>query len=169
MSPGRLPFDPMDEARKNWTAQGWGDVAEAMAAVTSVMRAQQIMLSRVEEVLRPLGLTFARFEALALLAFSRKGSLPLSKIGQRLQVHPASVTKTIDRLESDGFVRRVAHPTDRRTTLAEITPAGRERMTTAAAVLNTEVFGDIGLSGRDTTTLNRVLRAFRANAGDFGA
>ena len=55
---------------------------------------------------RPYGLTFARFEALALLSFSRRGALPLGKIGDRLQVHPTSVTNTVNRLERDGLVRR---------------------------------------------------------------
>jgi len=66
--------------------------------VTSVMRAQQVLLARVDAVLSPFGLTFARFEVLMLLQFSRSGALPLSRIGQRLQVHPASVTNAIDRL-----------------------------------------------------------------------
>jgi DNA-binding MarR family transcriptional regulator len=162
-----LRFDPIDEARGHWQAHGWGDVAEAMSAVTSVMRVHQLMLARVEATLRPLGLTFARFEVLALLSFTRRGSLPMSKVGERLQVHPASVTKAIDRLETDGLVRRVAHPEDRRTTLAEITSEGRKAMKVAAKALNTSVFGDIGLNSTDTKTLNRILKSFRAGAGDF--
>ena len=120
-----LPFDPIEEARRQWVAHGWKGAAAGMAAITSVMRAEQIFLSRVDEVLRPFSLTFARYEALMLLMFTRRGSLPLGKIGQRLQVHPTSVTNTIDRLEAQGLVLRVPHPTDRRTTLAEITDAGR--------------------------------------------
>src|ERR1700740_3390823 len=122
---GRLPFDPIEEARRQWAEHGWDDAADGMAAVTSVMRAEQVFLARVDEALRPFQLTFARYEALMLLSFSRLGSLPLSKVGQRLQVHPTSVTNTIDRLEAQGFVQRVPHATDRRTTLAEITAAGR--------------------------------------------
>ena len=62
-----------------------------------------------------------------LLTFTRTGQMPLGKIGQRLQVHPASVTNVIDRLEVDGLVRRRPHPTDQRTTLAAITAKGRRR------------------------------------------
>ena len=98
-----------------------------MAVVTSVMRVQQLLLRQVEEVLRPLGLTFARYEVLMLLGFSRTGALPVGKVGERLQVHPASVTNAVDRLERDGFVERVANPRDGRSVLASITPAGRER------------------------------------------
>jgi hypothetical protein len=55
-----LPFDPVAQARRHWEQAGWVDAAPGMAAVTSIMRAQQIVLARVEEVLRPHGLSFAR-------------------------------------------------------------------------------------------------------------
>ena len=42
-----------------------------------------------------------------LLGFSREGALPLGKAGARLQVHQTSVTNAVDRLEAQGFVRRV--------------------------------------------------------------
>ena len=164
---GRLPFDPIEEARRQWTAHGWVDAADGMAAVTSVMRAEQIFLARVDEILRPLGLTFARYEALVLLSFSRRGSLPLSVVGQRLQVHPTSVTNTVDRLEAQGLVRRVPHPTDRRTTLAEITEAGREVVAQATVELNHKVFAATGLTQTDLSDLFRLLRKLRRATGDF--
>jgi DNA-binding MarR family transcriptional regulator len=102
-----LGVDPVAEARRNWEAHGWG-AADAMVAATSIARAHQVVLAGVDGVLAPLGLTFSRFEALALLVFSRRGALPMGKIGDRLQVHPTSVTNTIGRLERDGLVRRVA-------------------------------------------------------------
>ncbi len=120
-----LAFDPIAEAQRQWEAHGWDDAAPGMAMVTSVMRVQQVLIGHVDRALRDLGLTFARYEVLMLLLFSRKGALPMGKVGARLQVHPASVTNVVDRLEADGLVRRVPHPSDGRTTLAEITPAGR--------------------------------------------
>ena len=162
-----LPFDPIEEAQRQWTAHGWDDAAPGMAAITSVMRAEQILLARVDEVLRPFELTFARYEALALLWFSQHGSLPLSKVGQRLQVHPTSVTNTIDRLEAQGLARRVPHPTDRRTTLAEITTEGREVVAKATDALNQDAFLQTGLSDRELTDLFALLRKLRVAAGDF--
>lgn len=161
-----LPFDPIAEARRNWDHHGWAN-ADAMAAATSITRAHQIVLRRVDDALAPLGLTFSRYEALALLAFTRAGELPMGKIGERLQVHPTSVTNTIDRLEADGLVARSPHPTDRRTTLARITPAGRRRLTNATAALEAVEFGVAGL---DTSTLRQIddtLRELRRGAGDF--
>jgi len=112
-----------------------------MAAVTSIMRAQQIVLARVDAVLKPLDLTFARYEALVLLSFSRTGALPLGKMGDRLMLHPTSVTNIIDRLEDQGLVRRVSHPTDRRTTLAEITDEGRKVVEAATEATSSIALG----------------------------
>lgn len=131
-------------AYENWVQAGWAEAAAGMALVTSIMRAQQIMLSEVERVLRPFGLTFARYEVLMLLHFSRSGALPVGKIGQRLQVHPASVTNAVARLETDQLVRRTPNPQDRRSVLAELTDAGRIRALEATEALNNDVFEPAG-------------------------
>lgn len=168
MTIGRtLDSDPIEEARRQWIAHGWEDAADGMAAVTSIVRAQQIVLQRIDTVLRPLDLTFARYEILTLLSFTRSGSLPMTKMGALLQVHPTSVTSAVDRLESQGFVERLPHPTDRRAVLASITEAGRQRALAATAALNGQVFEQLGISEHQTGQLRTVLKALRANAGDF--
>ena len=115
----RLPFDPIDEAARQW-GKRW-DGVPAMHAVTSLMRVQQLVLGRLDAILRPHGLTFARYEALVLLCFSSRGSLPLGKMGERLQVHPTSITSIVQRLGADGLVTRRPHPEDGRAILAEVT------------------------------------------------
>ena len=162
-----LNRDPIAEARRNWERQGWDDVAAPMAAVTSIMRAQQILLARAHKALKPFSLTFARFELLALLDFSRERSMPMSKAGALLQVHPTSVTNAVDRLESAGLVTREPHPGDRRATLLTLTEKGREVTAKAAAALNEKVFADTGLSDEDVTSLIQILTRFRRSAGDF--
>lgn len=163
----RLPMDPIAEARRHWAAHGWGDAAAGMAAVTSLMRAQQIALARVEAVLRRHGVTFARYEVLMLLYFSRAGTLPMATIGARLQVHPTSVTNAVDRLEAAGLVRRAAHPTDRRATLVELLDAGRELAVKATRELNAEVFTAPGIPPEAVTSLVEILTDLRKDAGDF--
>ncbi|MBS9372972.1 MarR family winged helix-turn-helix transcriptional regulator [Rhodococcus sp. B50] len=162
-----LPLDPIAEAHRQWTAHGWGEVADGMAAVTSVMRAQQIMMARVEEVLKPFGLTFARYELLTLLHFTRSGALPMAKASARLQVHPTSVTNAVDRLEKAGLVRRTPHPSDRRATLVELTDEGRALAIQATEKLNTEVFARPGIPEEHIDTLLRIIATMRHDAGDF--
>ena len=147
-----LPFDPIERAAAIW--QRRFGAARAMAAVTSVMRAHQILLSELDTPLRPFELTFARYEALVLLSFSRAGALPLRLIGERLMVHPTSVTNTIDRLERAGLVARRPNPQDRRGTLAEITPGGRQVVREATAVL---MAAEFGLAGYDDSDLDDLF------------
>ena len=68
-----------------------------MAAATSIMRVQQALLAEFDAIVGRHGLTFARYEALVLLAFTRSGQLPMSKVGERLMVHPTSATNIVQR------------------------------------------------------------------------
>jgi DNA-binding MarR family transcriptional regulator len=165
---GDRPRDPIAEARRQWVAHGWEDAADGMAAVTSIMRVQQLLMQRIDAVLRPRDLTFARYEILMLLSFSRRGALPMTKVGNRLQVHPASVTSAVDRLEAQGYVRRVPQAQDRRTVLAEITPAGREAAAGATEILNRDVFADLGVDDATVARLRDALDRMRAAAEGTG-
>ena len=163
-----LPFDPIAEAHRQWSAR-WPGQADHMAAVTSVMRVQQLLLSRIEETLKPYGLTFAAFEALRLLAFSRRGSLPMGKMGERLMVHPASVTNAITRLEQRGLVERRLSPDDRRVVLATITAAGQSLVREATVALNQASFGLPGITPEQAADVTAILREVRVAAGDVVA
>jgi DNA-binding MarR family transcriptional regulator len=160
--PSSTPFDPIDEAARQWRER-WGEQpVAAMAAVTSIMRVEQILMARLNAVLRPLDLTFPRYEALMLLLFSRRGALPLGKMGDRLQVHRTSITNIIDGLERSGLVRRAAHESDRRIMLAEITGAGRAAAEAATALLHEMRFGTEPLGDDALGAITELLRDLRA-------
>ena len=160
-------LDLVAEARRQWRAHGWVGPDVGMTAVISLMRAQQIVLGRLEDAVRPFGLSYARYELLVLLSFTRSGELPLSKIGDRLQVHPASVTGAVDKLEQRGLVVRVPHPDDRRAVLARITDEGRQVAEESTAALNAGPFADVGLSDEAAEQLIAVISELRRSAGDF--
>ena len=167
-----LPFDPVARASELWGRHWPGETDEvyaSMRAVTSIMRAHQILLADLDSRLRSFGLTFSRYEALVLLSFSASGSLPLSKIGERLQVHATSVTNVIDRLESADLVRREPNPRDGRGTLAVLTARGREVAEAATQRLNAARFGLDGMDAADLEGLFVTLRRLRIGAGDFAA
>jgi DNA-binding MarR family transcriptional regulator len=162
----RLSFDAIAEAERNWTRRGW-EAADAMAAATSIMRAHQLVQGRVDAVLKPFDLTFARYEVLTLLHLSRKGALPIGKIGARLMVHPTSVTHAVNRLEEQGLVRRNADAADRRTVLAEITREGHRVAEKATAALGGIRFGMDGLDNGEARRLTVMIRRLRKRSGDF--
>ncbi|MDQ2749723.1 MAG: MarR family transcriptional regulator [Pseudonocardiales bacterium] len=165
-----LEFDPIDRAgalwERHWPDQD-RDVYASMRAVTSIMRAHQILIADLDSMLRPFGITFSRYEALVLLTHARAGSLPLSMIGERLQVHATSVTNVIDRLEGAGLVSRAPNPKDGRGTLAVITDAGREVANKATEAFNAAKFGLRSLDLADMDELFTVLRKLRHDADDF--
>ena len=161
----RLAFDPIEEAARLWSTH-WGEMPR-MRAVTSLMRVHQLVLTELDELLRPLGLTFARYEVLVLLSFSRRGALPLGKIGERLQVHATSVTPLVKRLEAAELIRRTPHPEDGRAVLASITPQGRLVLAQATEAILRARFALSSLSEDDCDKLTDLLTPARAAAGDF--
>jgi DNA-binding MarR family transcriptional regulator len=163
----KLRFDPIAEAARQWRKHWGAAPVPSMAAVTSIMRAQQLLLARLNDALAAHGLTFPRYEALMLLLYSRTGSLPMGKIGVRLQLHQTSVTPLIDGLEKDGLVERSPHPTDRRTTLATITDRGREVAEAATRELNGMRFGTQPLTRAELEAITTTFERFRREAGDF--
>lgn len=161
-----LPFDPIDRAGELWEDR-FGP-ADAMRVATSIMRAQQLLLGRYDAILKPHGLTFARFEALVLLHFSRAGELPLSVIGQRLMVHPTSVTNIVDRLCAQGLVERRPNPRDGRGVLAALTDDGRRVVVEATDDLMRDGFGLADVyDGPQLRQLFDLLRRLRLGSGDF--
>ena len=163
--PLELPFDPIDRAAQIWERR-FGP-SPSMAAATSIMRAQQILLGELDALLRPYGLTFARYEALVLLTFSRRGALPLGVIGERLMVHPTSVTNIISRLERQQMVVRRPNPADGRGRLAEITDAGRDVVARATRDLMEAEFGLGGYEPGQLKEIFDLFRELRLAAGDF--
>lgn len=159
--------DPIREAHRQWVDHGWSDAADGMAMVTSIVRVHRLLMERIDAELRPLELSFARFEMLRLLDFTRSGSMRMTRLGSLLQVHPTSVTSAVDRLVKQGHVERLRRESDRRVILASITSSGREVTAVATDRLNTAIFSEPGLPAADVATMTRLLTLMRAGAGDI--
>lgn len=161
------PQDPIREAERQWVEHGWPEAADGMAMVTSVVRVHQLLMERIEAVLRPHDLSFARYEVLRLLAFTRHGRMAMTRLGSLLQVHPTSVTSAVARLEKQGYVTRNRGTRDRRVVRAALTPAGAEVVEKATVGLNAEVFARPGLEPAEVAELRSLLTRFRAAGGDL--
>lgn len=156
----RLDFDPIERAGTLWEKHV-GD-ASAMRVATSVMRVQQLLSAEFDRVLKPFDITFARYEVLRLLSFSREGRLPLSVIGERLMVHPTSVTNAIDRLVASGLVERVPDDEDRRRVFASLTTEGKQALEWGTKALTDIEFGLAALTPKERDRMFTALRPIRA-------
>ncbi|MDO7867092.1 MarR family winged helix-turn-helix transcriptional regulator [Nocardioides jiangxiensis] len=161
------PKDPIHEAHAQWLRHGWEDAADGMAMVTSLTRVQQLFLERIDATLKPFGLTFARFEVIRLISFTRSGSMTMSRLGSLLQVHATTVTSAVERLVQQGYVERHRSKEDRRVIHASLTPEGSRVVDEATAALNAAVFARPGLAPADTAQLLGVLTELRGALGDL--
>ncbi|GAA4842164.1 MarR family winged helix-turn-helix transcriptional regulator [Garicola koreensis] len=162
-----LAKDPIAEIQNNWKKQGWDSAAAPAAAVTAIMRTQQILLGRAQEILKPYRLTFARYEVISLLSHSREKRMLMNKASALLQVHPTSITNAVDRLQDAGLVQRQPHESDRRAMLLVLTAQGRKTAEQATAALNEQLFERTGFTPGQVEDLNRILADFRRVSGDF--
>jgi len=89
-----------------------------------LLRARTAVAEHVEHRLEPWSLSLAKLRALEQLAAEPEG-LPLGQLAERLCCVKSNVTQLVQRLEADGFVRRVPDSEDRRCVVAVITDKGR--------------------------------------------
>jgi len=162
-----LSYDAVDRARVMWEAHGWGDAVPGMAAVTSIMRLHHALLARGNDLLAPLGLSFARYEVLSWIAENENGALALGELSDLLRLAPGTITNSVDRLERDGLIRRVPHPTDGRTTLAQITARGRDLTARATQALNDGLFKAVPLNRIELELLFQLVQKIRVAFGEF--
>lgn len=163
MSAESRAADPVEEAAAHWSER-YPDGAR-FAALTGLIRTYGTTIRSIESVLRPLGLSMARFEVLLVLSFARRKALPMGRLRDTLMVHGSSVTYLVDRLEELGHVVREADPDDRRRSLVRITAAGEEAVTRGCDALVECGFGPFaGLEGDELDGLGRMLA--RVRTGD---
>jgi DNA-binding MarR family transcriptional regulator len=158
--------DPVEWVREHWAAEGLPD-GERFATVASLLRAHQVVVGGLEAALRPHGLSRTTYLVLVTLRLSPDGRRKLSYLARYLMVHPTTVTQLVDGLEGKGLARRVPHPTDRRTTLAELTAKGRRLTDAATQDAAAAGFGLGDVPDRAVAALARDLRAVRRATGDL--
>jgi DNA-binding MarR family transcriptional regulator len=114
--------------------------------------------SHLREVLRAKDTTLPRFDVMAALHRRRKG-VTMSELSRMLLVSNGNATAVVDRLESEGLVRRMPSESDRRTVFVALTPEGFHRFEALAAEHEAQVDQLLsGLSEADLDTLTDLLR-----------
>ena len=99
-----------------------------------LLDAGRTQFARLEEALKAVGLSAAKYKVLSQIAKSNE-PVPLRLLAEEQQCVASNVTTLVDRLESDGLVRRVDDPADRRSKRAELTELGKEKAQAGARVV----------------------------------
>jgi DNA-binding MarR family transcriptional regulator len=99
-----------------------------------LLEAGRTQYARLEESLKSVGLSAAKYYVLSQLANATE-PVPLRLLAREQECVPSNMTTLVDRLEADGLVRRVDDPADRRSKRAILTPLGEEKAAAGAKVV----------------------------------
>lgn len=142
------------------TAQSFagGDPATVAREAWLLMSDLVLDNGRRREVSEALGMSFGRTRAIRCLA---RGAMSMRELADTLGIDPPNATMLVDDLESQGFVRRRPHPTDRRVKVVEVTRKGSDAARRAEAIVATPppTFG--ALDPDELETLTRILTTLR--------
>ena len=87
-------------------------------------RAYKAVSEHVNKSIQSNGLNPTEFAVLELLY--HKGDQPLQQIGGKILLASGSITYVVDKLEQKGLIQRIACPSDRRVTYAQISVEGKQ-------------------------------------------
>jgi DNA-binding MarR family transcriptional regulator len=137
------------------------DAAAGPHWTLSVIHAAHLIEERIELALAKVGLSLAKQGALTELAQAGE-PLTLSQLAARLSCVRSNMTQLIDRLESDGLVKRLDDPADRRSVKAELTAKGKEKQHAGdRAVKRVQAEFAASLTARERSGLEAALGALK--------
>jgi DNA-binding MarR family transcriptional regulator len=96
---------------------------EPPAVLKLVSRLRMVFRERVEERLRPLGVTMAQLQVLTPLV--DEPGMSGAQLSRVRHVSPQTIHALLMATEERGWMRRSTHPENNRTLLATLTPQGR--------------------------------------------
>ncbi|MGV9870297.1 MarR family winged helix-turn-helix transcriptional regulator [Rhodococcus koreensis] len=141
-------------------APGADSVAPATALIAAVLQTQKLITHHLNSTLRPLGLSFARYEVLAMMV-AANGPLPMVRIVRALDRHPTTIGTLVDGLEEAGLCVRTINRSDRRSTLVTVTDKGLEVGASASRALDGVALADPQDMHRLHEGLQQLLTATR--------
>ncbi len=132
-----------------------------LAVHRTFVRAHLLAKNHLDRRYAELGLSISRFNVLRLLHASPTGRLTMGEMSIQLSVSPPNVTKLVDALEKDGWLRRVVLPENRRYTYLELSEGGASGfLAVLPRIINTWGEMWMGLSRQEQADLTRLLEKF---------
>lgn len=136
--------------------------AEFRSIMHAFLRQQAAFSDETATFFMDVDLTMAQFRALVVIR--RWGKQSGRELARRLHVTPGSLVPLVDRLEEQGYVRRVPDVVDRRTTWLELTPKADRLFERMRGLGGARMAGAIAkLIPRDRAELVRLLNQVAAH------
>lgn len=122
---GTVEKDLIDELQKDWARQRPDLDARPMGVVLRIQALAKILGDQAAQRLQAYGLHWWQYDVLS--ALRRQGEpfvMPATRLADTAMLTSGAMTNRIDRLESDGLVRRLKDEKDRRRVLVQLTRKG---------------------------------------------
>lgn len=115
----------MSKAKKLYESYNWiGEIANR--TIIEIKKTADILVEIHNVFFRQYNISTTKFNLLIILYSAEEEGVSLSDIGEQMLVTRANITGLVDRLERQGFVKRIPQEEDRRRIRAQITEEGRE-------------------------------------------
>jgi DNA-binding MarR family transcriptional regulator len=138
-------------------------------ALLSLVRTSSLMQKLSDRFFSRFGLTDVQFNILMILKEHRKEGLSQQELSEHLIVTKSNVVGLIDRLERSGYVKREAHPSDRRFNQIVLTRKGEQLEARIEKLYFTEVDKMMNvLSASEKRSVIRAMERIRDYIGNNG-
>ncbi|MBV2184559.1 MAG: MarR family transcriptional regulator [Rhizobium sp.] len=160
--------DKGDKKNKSAKKKENGERSPSVSVSVSVTQAARAMRTQLSRGLAESGLYAGQDTVVQLLA--EQDGLTPGALAQKLGVKAPTMTRTIGRMEAQGFVERRAVDADGRLTMVHLTAEGRACLDTIiAAVSEAERLATRGLSGKEMRQLVKLLAVIEENLHEQSA
>jgi MarR family transcriptional regulator, organic hydroperoxide resistance regulator len=160
----------MPSGSRNRASRAQEAVPDLRALFSELVRLETELWNAVEDRLgSDHGITLPFFEFMQIIA--RRPGCRVQDIAEELSITVGGTSKIVDRIEAAGYCVRHANPSDRRSSIITLTPAGKRLLPKITATVDDELSLRLesGLSERSLAHLTRILTRLRAGVRSAGA
>jgi len=136
-------------------------------ALLNIRRTSDRLQHYTQQLFKPHGVTPTQYNVLRILRGAGDAGMRCSEIGERLVSSDPDITRLLDRLQKQKFIKRKRDPKDRRVIYATITAEGLRLLKDMDSVVNDSVKEILGHMSREKlTTLIALLEEARGSVTD---